>query len=316
MSTTLEAQYHSGPDVVDYTPAAAITAGNVIQLANGRAAVAPNDIAASRLDALQVAGLFLMQKTTGIVLLDGTPVYWDTSAGKVHFRPVSGQQDFYLGTVQGDAASADTVCYVRLNELPRNTVDLRTGVWNTASALGEGVTLLPGGGAKLSFDAVAEIAMAAIYSAHGVPVAGNPILRARLAIHDIGNAAALDITAGLASGTHATDFQSVAEFAAIHLDGNDLSILVQSDDGTTDVAPVDSTIDAVDDTEFELWIDCRDLSDVKIYVDGVLAVPDGTTLSLAAASGPLVPIVHIEKTSDDTTADVRVSVLEVRTADQ
>ena len=312
----MEATRHSGPDVIDYTPAAAVTAGDVIQLPDGRAGIPATDIAAGRLGSVQVTGVFKCTKTADIVLLDGGPVWWDTSAGAVHFRPVSGQQDFYLGTVQGDAASDATVCYVRLNELPRNTVDLRSGLWTEEATNGLGVTQLVGGGVKLSFDAVAEAAQAAVLAGHGVAVSANPILRARLAVHDIGDDAALDITAGLASGSHATDFQSVDEFAAIGLDGAALSINVQSDDGTTDVAPVDSTIDAVDDTEFELWIDARDLTDVKIYVDGVLAVPDGTTLVLSAASGPLYPIVHLEKTNNDTTADVRVSVLEVRTADQ
>ena len=82
------------------------------------------------------------------------------------------------------------------------------------------------------------------------------------------------------------------------------------------MAPVDSTLNPVDDTRLFLQIDCRDLSDVQIYVNGVDAVPAGTTLVLSAATGPLKPIAHIEKTANDTLADVRVHMLGVRTAEQ
>ncbi|MCK6465818.1 MAG: DDE-type integrase/transposase/recombinase, partial [Phycisphaerae bacterium] len=98
----------------------------------------------------------------------------------------------------------------------------------------------------------------------------------------------------------------IDNLVAAHLDGTALDIKVHSDDGTTDVAPVDSTIDAVDDTFFELWIDCRNPADVQVYVNGVDAVPAGTTLTLAAATNALKAIAHMEKTNDDTVADLRI----------
>jgi len=165
---------------------------------------------------------------------------------------------------------------------------------------------------KFVFDAVAEAATAALYmTAIPFDIDLNPIFECRLAVFDIGDNAALDINFGLASASHATDFDAIAEFAAFHLDGTDLSVLCHSDDGTTDTAPVDSTVDLVDNTYANFRIDVSDTADVKFYINGV-RVCSGTTYDISAGSGPLTPIVHVEKTSDDTTADVRVDRIRVQ----
>lgn len=311
-----EAEYMQRGDTLDYNPIAAVTAGNVIQLPDGRAAVPANDLEVGRLGAADVHGIFRLAKTADINLLSGGRVFWDVSAGKAHFRPESGTPDFYVGLVVADSPASQTYVDVALNARQNNSIDLMSaeGPWTTEAALGLGVTMLPGGVAQLAFDAVAEVAQAALYPARTVPIAARPIMEAIVGIFDVGNNAALDIDIGLASGSHASDFETVANFAAIHLDGNALDILVHSDDGVTDVAPVDSTVNAVDDTYFELWIDCREPEDVKIYINGVLLAPEATTLTLEEASTGLRPVVMIEKTSDDTVCDVRVSRLVVRTS--
>lgn len=313
----VEMKAYKNDDTVNKTAVADIIPGQVVQLDDGRAGYNPgvNTRDAGDEAAFAVEGVVTVAKTTGIVLLHGGDVFWDVSANKAHFKPAAGTEDFCIGTAYGDAASADTTMHVQLNEFGRYIMNLTTGgEWTSEATNGLGVTLLPGGGAMLSFDAVAEAAQAALYSNHSVPIAARPIFEARVAVFDKGDDVALDIDIGLASGSHATDFETVANFAVVHLDGNSLNINVMSDDGTTDVAAADSTIDAVDDTYFEIWIDCRDPDDVKVYVDGVLAVPDGTTLALTDASNGLKPIVMIEKTSNDTVADVRVSRMRVRTS--
>ena len=82
----------------------------------------------------------------------------------------------------------------------------------------------------------------------------------------------------------------------------------------TEVAATDSTIDAVDDTYFHLCIDARDLTDIKFYINGV-ETSDGETKKLDAATGPLLAIAHIEKTNNDTTAEIRVKNMTVRSTD-
>ena len=74
------------------------------------------------------------------------------------------------------------------------------------------------------------------------------------------------------------------------------------------------TVDAVDDTYFEVWIDCRNIDDIQLYIDGVNVLP-ASVFKLDAATGPMLPICHVEKTSNDTTADVRVEFMRMRSAD-
>lgn len=186
--------------------------------------------------------------------------------------------------------------------------------WLKVETLGLGVTETGGanGALKFAFNAVAEAATAALYMP-SLPfaVGGNPIFEARVAVFDKGDDAALDINIGLANGTHATDFDTITEYAAFHLNGADLSVNCQSDDGTTTVAATDTTVDLVDDTYANLKIDASDLTDVKFYING-MRVLASTTFDISQAAGPLTPIVHVEKTSNDTTADVRVDRIRVR----
>lgn len=315
LGATLQSRYRTSGETIDVTAVVALTAGEIIQLPDGRAAQVIKDVAAGDSGSVRVCGKINVNKTANINLLDGQNVYWDHSANTATFRR-NNDRDFRIGTASGDSLAAATTVDVVLNNWTRYDIEFGRDAVTTEATNGLGVTDLVGQpGVMLSFDAVIEAAQAAIYSADTVAIGSNPIMEAWLSIYDIGDDAALDISAALASGSHATDFQSVAEFAGIHLDGAALDILVESDDGTTDVAPVDSTINAVDDTKLFLQIDARDLDDVQIYINGVDAVPAGTTLALTAATGPLKPIVHIEKTSNDTTADVRVHSLGVRTSE-
>lgn len=320
-----EAQVYQQGAVLDHTSDAVITAGDVIQLSDGRAAVVPtvpNNMSAGDLVGALVEGVIKVSKTASIAILQGGDVYWDVSAAKAHFRPEGGSADFFLGTCVKDAAAADTTVLVALNRQSLYAIDLHNpnlpgDGWTNEATGGLGVTaagIVPGV-YTLSFDAVAEVAQAALFSKHEVLLSQRPILEARMAIFNIGDNAALDINVGLASASHATDFESIPVFAAVQLDGASLNINTHSDDGSTDRAPADSTIDAVDDTFFEVWIDTRDDTNVKFYIDGVLVDTSATKRILTAAlTTSVAAIAHIEKTSDDTVADVRISRLRVRTS--
>ncbi len=180
--------------------------------------------------------------------------------------------------------------------------------WLKTETLGLGVTEVasPNGIIKLAADAVAEAAIAAIHMP-SLPfdIDKNPIAEFRLAIFDIGDNAAVDINFGLASATHATDFDLIAVFAAFHLDSPGLSVFCQSDDGTIDTAPVDTLVDLVDDVMALFQVDCTDKADVKFSINGVRVLA-GTTFDISNYTGQLTPIVHVEKTSNDSTFDVRV----------
>jgi len=309
-------------DESQVTAAVARASGEILQLPDGRAGYVKGLAARAIGDAVGIkeGGVVTVTKTASICFLDGGKVYWDRSANAAHFRPQSG--DFYIGTAYGDAASAALTMKVKLNAEQNNVFDFDGApqgvLWTHGATNGLGVVAATTAARTIAaFDAVAEAAMAALYptnAADHIPIADGPICEMKVAVYDIGDNAALDINFGLANGTHATDFDSVTEAVVFHLDGTALSILAESDDGTTEVAATDTTVDAVDDTEFEVWIDCRNLADIQLYIDGVNVLA-ASVFKLDAATGPIFPIVHLEKTSDDTPADFRVTFIRCRTTD-
>ncbi|MBW3540755.1 MAG: DUF2190 family protein [Planctomycetes bacterium] len=192
--------------------------------------------------------------------------------------------------------------------------------WTKTETNGLGVTSVDAarGIVKFAADAVLEAATATLFMENSPldPSKGG-IAEFILGVFDIGDAAAVDIDFGLASDDHATDFEAIAEFIAFHLDGTDLSLKIHSDDGTTDTAAVDTTVDLVDDTYYVFRIDYTDLADVKFYYRALGAsawtrLLDGTTFAVSAASANWTPIVMVEKTSDDTTFDVRCDRIRVQ----
>jgi predicted RecA/RadA family phage recombinase len=66
--------------MIDYTPVAAVTAGDVVVIGS-IVGVAKSDIAAAALGALAIEGVFLMPKTAGSssAIAVGSKVYWDAT---------------------------------------------------------------------------------------------------------------------------------------------------------------------------------------------------------------------------------------------
>lgn len=304
---------HEG-ETRDYTPVAAATAGDVVQLPDGRAAVVINDIAAGDLGAANSCGIFDIAKTTGIVILDGGRVYYDHSAGKAHFKKVN-DRDFYLGVAVGDAASAATTVRVALNTEPAYVVDVARDPIDSVIVKTAGTPQLRalGGAMSLEFSATAEAQKVDVLSKDGFAVSSNPIVEFALEVVNGGDDAAFDFNCGVANATHASDADSITESCFIHLDGNSANIAAESDDGTTEVAATDTAVDYVAGTRFEVWMDLRDPSDVQIYIDGVLVL-SGTTFDVSAATGPLKLLAHLEKSSNDTAGEVHVDWLRARIA--
>lgn len=310
-----EGQFHKEGCAADYTPAVAVTAGEVVQLPDGRAALAGRTLAAGVKDAVQVKGIVRLAKTANINLLQGQKVYWDVSASTATYKQDTATQDFKVGYAAADSLAAATTVDVVLNEVPNYAVDLRGGreTWTTEATNGLGVTALVGGGVTAAFDAVAEAAQAAIFADRSVDANKGWILEGTVGVWDIGNNAALDINVGMANGSHATDADAITESVFLHFDET-LDIWAESDDGTTEVAATDTTVNAVDNTYFTFLMDGRDPADIQIYINGVNVLPN-SVFKLDAATGPLVPIVHMEKTSDDTSAEFRVRDLTLRTCE-
>lgn len=315
------ASFQNDDAVLDITAVAAIPGGTVIQLPDGRAAVVPSDLAAGELGGAQTEGIFILPKTTGIVLLDGGRVFWDYSANKAHFKQVN-DRDFYLGTIVGDAASAATTVKVNLNKRQSLKSDLfadnfTSVIIGTAAAGGFGYPLPNGGGVTVELTSTAEAQKVDALGVQGIAPGSKAIVEGAFRVLNDGAGTAADVSLGVASATHATDADSIAESCFIHLNANDTNIYAESDDGTTEVAATDTTVDYTEGsalaTRVEFWMDLRDLTDIQIYLDGVLILP-ATVFKLNLATGPLFPLVHLEKTSAADVYKIAVDWLRVRTA--
>ena len=108
-------------------------------------------------------------------------------------------------------------------------------------------------------------------------------------------------TAGSAVSTSADAFGGFADKVAFRLGGGATAannIYIESDDGTNDNAPADTGIDFTSGTYHVYKIDMTSMSNVKFYVDGVLA-NNGNTIDMSAmaAGDHLEPFLMFARTN-------------------
>jgi len=291
--------------IVPYTVTAAVTSGQVVHLPCGRAGVAVDSYAAASLGHFQVSGIAEVDKTTTMVMLPGSELFWDASANKAHLL-YGNDADFFLGTCFDDAASAATVVKVLLNQKPVPTISFADG-FASVNVQTAGFPSVAGAGdsVSLAFSATAEAQKVDALSLRGIAPSTPAIVHTLICVNTNADAAAGDLNIGLANGTHATDAGSITESLFIHIDGNSTNILAESDDGTTEVAETDTTVDFTAGTPFLAQWDTRSLADIQCYINGVNVLPN-SVFKLDAATGPLKLLAHFEKTSDDSPGNVTV----------
>jgi len=320
--------YQEGDETVDYTAVAAVTGGQVVQLSDGRAAVIPTDLEASELGSASAVGIYSVAKTSGVVVLDGAPLWWDHSANSATPVPpmgaAAGDKDFYLGTAVGDVASATTTCKVSLNTQPVYIIDAARDAGETVivkTVVGSTTVEVPnlisrGGSMTANFGTTAEAQKVDWLSKRSFPVGSNWILEAVVEVVTNADADVADLNIGVANATHASDADSITESVFFHFDmGADLNLDAESDDGTTEVAATDTTIDWAEGTPIHLVIDGRTETDIQMYVNGVNVLPS-SVFTLAAATGPLKALFHLEKSSNDSPGVVQLDSLKVRIANE
>jgi len=305
----IEAQLVQAGEVLNWTADADYSAGDVIQLPDGRAGFVTVDVTSGNSVGVQVTGVVEVAKTTSMVLLAGGRAYWDHSANKIHYKKVN-DRDFYAGRIQSDATSAATVCYVALNVDPPYDIDVLRDPANsvatgTAAAGGFGLPAVYGGALGLSLTSTNEAQCVDILSVEQFAVASNAIVETIFRIGVNGSTSAVDFNIGVANGTSTSDADAIAESCFIHVDGNALDLLAESDDGTTEVAATDTTVDFTAGSavanRVEAWFDLRDPADIQVYINGALVL-GSTVFKLNAATGPLGLLAHLEKTSGTATA--------------
>lgn len=314
----------SGAEIVK-TLAAAVSVGELHQLADGSAGalIGGNALASGDRSTWSRSGQYTLPKSTGYVLLDGGRAYWDHSANVVTFRKV-GDRDFYLGRIVGDAASADTTCAVNLNADPNYDLSLPRDPYTTVpvgtQALGG---FLPpqrnGGTIHFTLTSTNEAQKVDALGVDTFSKNANAIVEMAFRVISDGAGTAVDASIGIASGTHATDADSIANYLFVHLDANATAINLQSKDGTTTVAATDTTLDYTEGSatanRVEVWFDLRNPADVQVYVDGVLAL-GSTVFDLSAAANEFRLLAHLEKTSSTDTYEIAIDWLRARFAEQ
>lgn len=314
-----------GRDRYTLTAAAAVPVGECRQLANGLAGGYVSNRAASSGQSVQfvTAGPFVATKLAGQVWIDGCPLWWDHSANNATCVPplVGGDRDFFIGSAVGDAASADTTGTVMLNQEPRYEIDFHRDGGDTAVVLTSGTpTILQRGGTlDAAFSTTAEAQKLDWLSKRSFALGSNWILEAVAEVVADADADVADCVVGVANGTHASDADAITEsaFFKFNLTGADLNIYAESDDGTTEVAATDTTLDWAVGTPVYLVLDGRDPTNVKYYVNGVEVLSGTANLgNINAAAGPLKALFHFEKSSDDSPGRVQLDMLRVRTAEQ
>ncbi len=309
----------SSPETVTWQATEAYSAGQVVQVPDGRVGVIAGlqAIAAGEVAVAYVAGQFTLAKTSGVVILKGGKVFWDRSANAATPLRAAAGADFYAGVAMEDAASTATTVVVDLNVLPHYLFDFHRDPCDTTivKTAGSPSLNMRGGDAYMAFDTTAEAQKVDILSGLSVPVDVPCILEGEFRIGTAADADVADFNIGLANATHASDADSITESVFFHNDsGADLNLDAESDDGTTEVAATDTGEDLVAGTRVFVQIDARDKSDIKLYVNGV-RVLSTTTFTLAAATGPLKALAHWEKTANDSPGEVRISSLTIRAAD-
>lgn len=316
----MKSTYEQVGDIVEFTASADQLAGDIIQLPDGRAGQVVVDVDSGEIGSARVKGIAEnVVKTADLVWIAGENIYWDQSAqAATPNEPFGSNDQFCIGTALGDETAAATTGAVILNERARYIIDSTVDNGDTVivkTVVGSTTVEVPqvynrGGMLFMQFGTTAEAQKVDWLSDRGFLANSNWICEILFELVTAPDNAAVDIDVGVASGTHATDFESVANFAAFHLDGDDLNIDAHSDDGTTDKAPTDTTIDIAAGTPRRLVLDGRDHTNVKYYIDGaeVLAAEANLGVLTAAATNALYAIIHAEKTSDDSPLAFRARI--------
>lgn len=115
--------YFSQPgDDVDYTPAGALSAGDVVRMADGSVGVALRDVAAGVTTSLRKSGIFRGDAESADTWSAGDILAYDQSAGKLVKASLTldGAGDKIIGPATRAKTNGQTEGYARLNGQPRN----------------------------------------------------------------------------------------------------------------------------------------------------------------------------------------------------
>lgn len=107
----MKAVFYSKGESVDYRPASAVAAGDVV-VQGGLVGIARLDIPAGALGSLAICGLFKVAKATSTVFAAGAPIYWDATNG---VAVTSSADAIAMGVAVAAAGSTEDTVIVALN---------------------------------------------------------------------------------------------------------------------------------------------------------------------------------------------------------
>ena len=305
---------------LEYVLAAATIAPYEIQQApSGKCGIHDNatSVSSGNYYYLRTSGHATCTKTNGFNALKGNRAWWDHSANAVNYRKVN-DRDFYMGRFAEDATNAALSCVVDLNADPPYDLDVARDPFDTVIVGTQGLNTMGvfrrGGAHKFILSSTSEAQKMDILTKDGFALGANAIIEFAVEVVSDGAGTVVDASIGVANATHATDADSITDSIFMHLDANNTNINFESDDGTTEVAATDSTIDYTEGTRFEVWIDMRNPADVDIYVNGS-QVLSGTTFNVNASVATWYLLAHIEKTSAADTYELDLDWLRAHYAE-
>src|SRR5689334_21130912 len=100
---------------IEFTPTADLVGGNVLQVHDGRVAVASTAIASGSEEDIAIEGIFKFLKAADIYLFQAQECFWDAANNCVTYWLTSGK-GFYLGVVQADGIGTSTTVNVAIND--------------------------------------------------------------------------------------------------------------------------------------------------------------------------------------------------------
>lgn len=318
-----EATIRGTGELITITAVNSIAEGEVIAINDGRAGYADAAIAAGDPGQIRVSGLARLIKATGIVLLDGDEAWWDHSANAVTYKPVN-DRDFYLGTVQGDTTSTQTIVDIALNVRPNWLIDVSRDHFDTVFVGTQGLNTMGifrrGGGHKFLLSSTNEAQKMDILSTARFSKDANAIIEFVFTVPNDGAGSAPDVSVGVANGTHASDAQSITEALLMHLDGNSTAISLESRDGTsTPVAITDTTLTYTEGAavanRVHVTMDLRNPAACKVYINKVQALPS-SVFNISAAASQLGLLAHIEKTAAADVYEFNLESMRLRISEQ
>ena len=109
-----------GTPAIDYTPAVAVVGGDVV-VQSELVGIAVLDIAADKLGAIDISGLFKFPKAagSGTAIAAGDLCYWDATAEEAEEDAAGGTNKF-VGMAQAAAANAATSVNILLGQQGEN----------------------------------------------------------------------------------------------------------------------------------------------------------------------------------------------------